>query len=197
MTTQPEPTVPVADARAVLRVALDRYRTEIVLAQTVSAELLAGHALAERVGECVDPKRPWAPSWAKVADHPCVTVLCSHCRQDLDCDGEGGSWHYDDVAEALRAAIGYGWVQDTDRLLCRPCAEEIVCARDGHKWGDRHHREGFTARDGTVYRPDEWWECTVCEHTVHERPEGWVPPPAPDPSSPTLLDGDPWAGEPS
>lgn len=140
---------------------------------------------------------PWAPSWAKVAARPCVTVLCSHCRQDLDCDGEGGSWHYDDVASALKAALEYGWTSDVDRLLCKSCAEEIVCARDGHRWGDHHHSDGFTGYAGTVYLPDDWWECAVCEHTVHEQPEGWVPPLAPDTSAPTLLDGDPWAGDAS
>lgn len=136
--------------------------------------------------------RPWAPSWAVVADHPCVTVVCSHCTQALDDDGEGRIAHFDDVAAALRDAVDYGWVQDGDRLLCKPCAGEIVCARDGHRW-EHHHVNAYTGYDGRIIPARDYWDCEVCQELTDVDP-GVTPAPGPD--QPTLLDV-PEGGEPS
>lgn len=137
-----------------------------------------------------EPTRPWSPSWAVVADHPCVTVRCSHCGEALDDYGEGRIEHFDDVDAALRGAVDCGWVQDGGRLLCKACAGEIVCPRDGHRW-KHHHCGPYTTCDGRGIIAYDYWDCEVCAESTDVDP-GVTPGPGPD--QPTLLDV-PEAGE--
>ena len=119
-----------------------------------------------------------------IADHPCVTVTCSHCGEALDDDGAGRIVHYNGLDAALRDAVDSGWVQDGDRLLCKSCAGEIVCARDGHSW--KHHHTGpYTAYDGRILPAHDYWTCEVCGEFADDDP-GVTPAPGPD--HPTLLD---------
>lgn len=139
-----------------------------------------------------EPPRPWSPSWATIADHPCVTVTCSHCGEALDSDGEGGIAHFDDVAEALKNALDLGFVQDGDRLLCKSCAGEIVCGRDGHRW-KHHHSNAYTGYNARLVPAHDYWDCKVCEESIDVDP-GVTPGPGQD--HPTLLDVSE-AGEPA
>lgn len=133
--------------------------------------------------------RPWSPSWAVVADHPCVTVRCSGCGQVVDDDDIGGRLHYDSVEDALKGACDYGFVQDGDRLLCKPCAGEVVCPRDGHRW-EHHHCGPFTAYDGRIVPAYDYWDCEVCGESIDVDP-GVAPAPSPDHPTLPLEAGEP------
>lgn len=127
--------------------------------------------------------RPWAPPWAVVADHPCVTVRCSHCGQDENGDDAEFTPHYGSVDEALKSvAEGGGWAQDGDRLLCRTCAGEILCPRDGHAW-EHSSYPAWTRSDGVKVPAHEYWDCKYCDEATSVDPT-----PAPGPDRPTLLD---------
>lgn len=114
-------------------------------------------------------QRPWAPSWAVVADHPCVTVRCSHCGEDERGGDSEFTPHYDSVNAALESVLELDWAQDGDRLLCRSCAEEILCPRDGHTW-EHHAYEGWIGSDGVAVPPREFWDCKYCDETTYDDP---------------------------
>lgn len=71
-----------------------------------------------------------------IAERGCVTLACDTCARSLGNEDEGGTWHFDHVAEALTAADDSEWSVTPDRVECPQCAAKRVCAADGHEWSE-------------------------------------------------------------
>lgn len=96
------------------------------------------------------------PTWATSLPHPCITLRCSDCDQDLSDLGDDGSLpHFLTLGEAIRDhETHYGWVMDGGAFRCRSCAGRIACeVAGGHV---------FRTLDGSPYR---YCEREDCGHT--------------------------------
>lgn len=67
-------------------------------------------------------------------EQTCGTLACDGCAKTFGDPDEGGSWHFDDQAAALKTAADCEWEVTVDRVLCPECVDKRTCDAEGHEW---------------------------------------------------------------